>query len=42
MKVNKVHRTISFEESDWLKKYINFNTEQRKKLNLILKKTSGN
>ena len=30
MKVNKVHRTISFEESDWLKKYINFNTEQRK------------
>ncbi|MBV2113503.1 MAG: hypothetical protein KUF82_21330, partial [Candidatus Thiodiazotropha sp. (ex Ctena orbiculata)] len=30
MKVKKVHRTISFEESDWLKKYINFNTEQRK------------
>ena len=31
MKVKKVHRTISFEESDWLKKYINFNTEQRTK-----------
>ena len=31
MKVKKVHRTISFEENDWLKKYINFNTEQRTK-----------
>ena len=31
LKVTKVHRTISFEESAWLKKYINFNTEQRKK-----------
>jgi hypothetical protein len=29
--VTKVYRTISFEESDWLAKYINFNTEQRKK-----------
>ena len=31
LKVTKVYRTISFEESDWLAKYINFNTEQRKK-----------
>ena len=31
LKVTKVHRIISFEESDWLKKYINFNTEQRTK-----------
>ena len=31
LKVTKVHRTISFEEAAWLKKYINFNTEQRKK-----------
>ena len=30
MKVKKVYRTLSFEESDWLKKYIDFNTEQRK------------
>ena len=31
MKVTKVYRTISFEESNWLAKYINFNTEQRTK-----------
>ena len=31
MKVTKVHRTISFKESNWLAKYINFNTEQRTK-----------
>jgi hypothetical protein len=29
LKVTKVYRTISFEESDWLKKYIDFNTSQR-------------
>ena len=29
LKVTKVHRTISFEESAWLKKYIDFNTDQR-------------
>ena len=31
LKVTKVHRTISFKESAWLKPYINFNTEQRTK-----------
>jgi hypothetical protein len=31
MEVTKVYRTISFEESDWLAKYINFNNEQRTK-----------
>ncbi|CAC5403318.1 unnamed protein product [Mytilus coruscus] len=31
MKVTKVYKTISFKESDWLAKYINFNTEQRTK-----------
>ena len=29
--MTKVHRTISFKESNWLAKYINFNTEQRTK-----------
>ena len=29
LKVTKVHRIISFEESAWLKKYIDFNTDQR-------------
>ena len=29
LKVTKVHRTISFEESAWLKPYIEFNTDQR-------------
>ncbi|CAC5392644.1 unnamed protein product [Mytilus coruscus] len=31
MKVTKVYKTISFKESNWLAKYINFNTEQRTK-----------
>ena len=31
VKVIKVYRIISFEESNWLAKYINFNTEQRTK-----------
>lgn len=31
LKVTKVHRTISFKEEAWLKPYIDFSTEQRKK-----------
>ena len=31
IKITKVYRTISFKESNWLAKYINFNTEQRTK-----------
>ena len=38
MKVIKVYRTISFEESNWLAKYINFNTEQRTKSDNIFEK----
>ena len=31
MKLNKIHRVLQFDESPWLAKYINFNTEKRKK-----------
>ena len=31
MKLTKVYGIVGFNQSDWLKKYINFNTDKRKK-----------
>ena len=42
MVVDKIHELISFKQSKWLEKYINFNTQKRVKAQNEFEKISKN
>ena len=38
MLLKKIHRVVSFNQVPWMKPYIDFNTNERKKRNIIMRR----